>query len=116
MQHQLPPTAAGDLIAALTAKPTVDLVRAYSAIRHSVFCRMINDPKQVKLAIYPEAEGVDWYGYPHQFEHEGGENLDELERDAEERLDAGATGLDRAYLEAALTTIDYFRQQRRNRL
>jgi hypothetical protein len=79
----------------------------------SVYVRMLGNPWRVKAAITGE---TDWYGEPHWYPDEGGEDIDALEALALVKLDGtDLTTLERADVEAALDALDDFRQRRKNR-
>jgi hypothetical protein len=76
----------------------------------SVYVRMLANPWRVKAAITGE---TDWYGEPHWYPDEGGEDLEALEALALVKLDGSdLTTLERADVEAALDALFDFRQRR----
>jgi hypothetical protein len=104
-------TAAGIIAAgqncAKAAAATNQTLRDYG---WSVYVRMLANPWRVKAAITGE---TDWYGEPHWYPDEGGEDLDLLEDLALVKLDGSdLTTLERADVEAALDALDDFRQRR----
>jgi hypothetical protein len=79
----------------------------------SAYVRMLANPWRVKAAITGQ---TDWYGEPHWYPDEGGEDLDLLEDLALVKLErTDLTTLERADVEAALDALFDFRQRRQAR-
>ena len=100
-----------DLASAIrNVAPTSDALTRY---RDACFRRMLSNPWRVKAACMG-TDTADWSGEIHWPPEDGGEDFDDLERLAQERLDRGdLTKMEVAELEAALGALDDFRQQRR---
>jgi hypothetical protein len=87
---------------------STDTIREYKFRRTNQMCA---DPSLIKRALGLPAI---WYGYPWSDPRDGGEDIEQLENLAFDKLERqDLTALEVADLESALTALDDFRQQRR---